>query len=68
MNAKPVLKLLWSSGRIDKMSFVNQTINSHVRMPYTNSWRIPSMEISHDCFGCTIPASSGQKGIEISNR
>ena len=64
MNAEPVIKLLWSSGRIGNMTFVNDTMNSHVRMPYTNSWRIPSMGIRHDCFECTIPASSGKNIIE----
>ena len=68
MNAEPVMKLLWLNGSVDSMSFVNATINSNVRMPYTNNWRIPSMRIRSNCFGCTIPASSGQKGIKIANR
>jgi len=68
MNAEPVMDLLWSNGRRDSMNFVNHTLNSYVRMPYTNNWRIPSMRVHHDCSRCTIPASSGQRGIEISNR
>ena len=68
MNAEPVMDLLWSNGRRDSMNFVNHTLNSYVRMPYTNNWRIPSMRVHHDCSRCTIPASSGQRGIEISDR
>ena len=68
MNAEPVMKLLWLNGSVDNMGFINATINSNVRMPYTNNWRIPSMRIRSNCFGCTIPASSGQKGIKIANR
>jgi len=68
MNSEPVLDLLWSNGRRDVMNYVNFTLSSLVRMPYTNNWRVPYLRITHDCSGCTIPASSGQRGIDITNR
>ena len=68
MNSEPVLDLLWSNGRRDVMNYVNFTLSSLVRMPYTNNWRVPYLRITHDCSRCTIPASSGQRGIDITNR
>ena len=45
------------------MNRTNFTMSTLVRMPYTNNWRVG--DIHRDCFACTVPASSGQKGIEI---
>lgn len=36
-------------------------------MPYTNNWRVPALRLQSDCFRCTVPATSGQKGIEMAN-
>ena len=68
MNSEPVLDLLWSNGRREVMNYVNYTLSSLVRMPYTNNWRVPYLGISHDCSRCTVPAASGQRGIEITNK
>ena len=68
MNIGPVLDLLYTNGRRDMMNLNNYTLAHFIRMPYTNNWRIPSMRIEHDCSRCTVPASSGQRGIEIANR
>ena len=68
MNIGPVLDLLWSNGRRDLMNINNYTLSHFIRMPYTNNWRIPNLRITHDCSRCTVPASSGQRGIEIANR
>ena len=68
MNIGPVLDLLYTNGRRDMMNLNNYTLSHFIRMPYTNNWRIPSMRIEHDCSRCTVPASSGQRGIEIANR
>merc|ERR1711974_135364 len=66
-NISPVLDLMWSAGAKEPdLGAVNATMSKLVRMPYTNAWRIGRLH--HDCFPCTVPASSGQKGIEISNR
>ena len=68
MNIGPVLDLLWSNGRRDLMNINNYTLSHFIRMPYTNNWRIPNLRITHDCSRCTVPAASGQRGIEIANR
>ena len=65
MNAYPVLDLLWRADLKDYIGFVNHTLSTIVRMPYTNSWRAGHKH--KDCHSCTIPAQSGQIGIDISN-
>ena len=34
------------------MGFVNHTMNTIVRLPYTNAWRVG--KVKHDCFPCTV--------------
>lgn len=68
MNIGPVLDLLWSNGRREVMNLQNYTLSNFIRMPYTNNWRVPALRITHDCSRCTVPASSGQRGIEIANK
>ena len=53
-NLDPVLELMRNSGMRDEnmMGFVNHTMSTIVRMPYTNAWRIG--RVKHDCFQCTV--------------
>ena len=44
-NAEPVLSILSKAGISDKMlNYVNYTMNTFVRMPYTNNWRVRTQE------------------------
>lgn len=69
-NINPVLDLLYGNDRRDEglLNFVNTTMMGLVRMPYSNNWRVPEKKIHADCGTCTVPAASGQRGIEIANR
>merc|ERR1712168_715157 len=72
-NSKPVLDVMrraiadWGQEKVvsHSINFVNFTMNTFVRLPYTNAWRVG--DIRADCASCTVPASSGQIGIQLSD-
>ena len=70
-NAEPVLKILLKAGLDQKtINYVNYTMNTFVRMPYSNNWRVRTQEgrrIEHDCYECTSPGNSGSNGVKIAN-
>ena len=43
-----------------KVSRVNSTMMSLARMPYTDTWRIKALNLSHTCEHCTFPTSAGR--------
>lgn len=65
MNTYPILDMLWKADLKPYIGPVNHTMTYYVRMPYTNNWRIGGQH--RDCYHCTIPASSGQLGVAITN-
>jgi len=77
MNAQPVLDVMhkataeWGEAKVvpHAINFVNYSINSFVRLPYTNAWRVQlgELDIKADCPTCTVPYSSGQIGIQIAD-
>jgi len=62
-NSRPVLDILSKSTVPHAVNFVNYTMNTFARLPYTNAWRVEY--IKADCPSCTVPASSGQIGIQV---
>jgi len=47
----------------DAINYVTYTMWNHIRLPFSNNWRVGP--ISHDCYPCTVPASSGSNGVEL---
>eukprot|EP00095_Tigriopus_kingsejongensis_P012687 maker-scaffold22_size673200-snap-gene-4.22 protein:Tk12687 transcript:maker-scaffold22_size673200-snap-gene-4.22-mRNA-1 annotation:"polysaccharide deacetylase" len=66
MNTYPVLDILWKADMKEFIGPVNHTMSYYVRLPYTNAWRAGN--VKRDCYACTVPGSSGQKGMAISDR
>merc|ERR1712112_701422 len=62
-NSKPVLDILRKSSASHAADYVKYTMNTFVRLPYTNAWRVNN--IKADCPSCTVPASSGQIAIQV---
>ena len=42
----------------DAINFVTNTMWNNIRLPFSNNWRVGP--IKHDCYPCTVPASSGK--------
>ena len=42
----------------DAINFVTNTMWNYIRLPFSNNWRVGP--VSHDCYPCTLPASSGK--------
>ena len=42
----------------DAINFVTNTMWNYIRLPFSNNWRVGP--VSHDCYPCTVPASSGK--------
>merc|ERR1712112_348677 len=64
-NSKPLLDILRKSSASHATDYVKYTMNTSVRLPYTNAWRVNN--IKADCPSCTAPASSGQIAIQVSD-
>ncbi|XP_023343432.1 uncharacterized protein LOC111712908 [Eurytemora carolleeae] len=47
----------------DAVNYVTQTMWNNIRLPFSNNWRVGP--ISHDCYPCTVPPSSGNNGVEL---
>jgi len=47
----------------DAINFVTNTMWNYIRLPFSNNWRVGP--ITHDCYPCTLPASSGNNGVEL---
>jgi len=47
----------------DAVNFVTNTMWNNIRLPFSNNWRVGS--IKADCYPCTVPASSGNNGVEL---
>merc|ERR1711982_45974 len=62
-NSKPVLDILRKSSASHAADYVKYTMNTFVRLPYTNAWRVNN--IKADCPSCTVPALSGQIAIQV---
>jgi len=45
------------------INFVTNTMWNNIRLPFSNNWRVGP--IKHDCYPCTVPASSGNNGVEL---
>ena len=70
-NAGPALDILSRAkfGR-EMIDYVNYTMNTFVRMPYSDNWRVRLAEgrrITHDCYDCTVPGESISNGLKIAN-
>jgi hypothetical protein len=64
-NADPVISILEKHlGPHDEvLDFVRKTMKEIVRMPYSDNWRVPNLNILHNCL-CTKPKKSGMFGYK----
>lgn len=71
-NSNPVLDLLIRAGATDEvLDYVNYTMSTYVRMPYSNNWRVATAAndrpIVANCPGCTVPHASGHNAMVIAD-
>jgi len=63
-NIDPATLTLKEAGyKEDLINFVTNSMWNNIRLPFSNNWRVGN--IAHDCYPCTVPASSGNAGVEL---
>ena len=71
-NSNPVLDLLAQAGaNAEILDYVNYTMATYVRMPYSNNWRVNTLRSERslvaNCPGCTVGSNSGRNAMQIAD-
>lgn len=63
-NIDPATLTLKEAGfQENAINLVTNTMWNNIRLPFSNNWRVG--KVVHDCYPCTVPASSGNNGVEL---